>query len=167
MKYKLITKKNNLRKLAKLAKKLSKAESEYGYFSDQGFHASGLSFATLMAIHEYGAKGGDIPARKPFSIALFQGKDQLLKFTLKSLDKHVMSVNNKTFLPLEATLVTFGSYGVEMTKTLFGSSQLTPNKKPIRKKSGSTVSKPLIDYGELRDNMAYRTSSNREIKTNA
>ena len=164
MKYKVITKKNNLKKLARLAKKLEKASSEYGYFKEQGIHSSGLSFATLMAIHEKGAPRSNIPARKPFLISLFLNQEKLLKFTLKSLDKHIQSVNGKTFTPLEHTLLTFGSLGVSYTKKLFGTSALLANKTPIRKRSGGKSSKPLVDFGELKNSMAYRSSESREIK---
>lgn len=165
MKYKVITKKNNLRKLAKLAKKLSKATSEYGYFKEQGNHASGLSFATLMAIHEFGTMNGNIPARKPFAISLFLNKEKLFKFTLNTLKKHVMAAANTDFVPLEHTLMTFGSRGVKYTRGLFGSSALLENKQPIRKRSGKKTNSPLVDFGELKKNMAYRSSENKEIKT--
>jgi len=166
VKISVITKKNNLKKLAKYAAKITKAKAEYGYFKEQGKHPSGLSYATLMAIHEYGASNG-IPARKPFSIALFGNQAQMFRFTLKSLDKYMMSASNNAPIPLERTLGTFGSLGVYHTKALFGSGALLANKTPIRKRSGSTSNTPLVDFGNLKETMGYRSTENKEIKTNA
>lgn len=165
MKISIVTRKNGLKRLARYAAKLNKAKSEYGYFKEQGVHSSGLTYATLMAIHELGTRDGRIPARKPFSIALFENQDKIFRFTLKSLNRYMMSASNNNMYPLELTLGTFGSKGVYYTRRLFGSSKLIPNATPIRKKSGLKTNKPLIDFGELKAHMAHRSSESKEIKT--
>lgn len=166
MKVSVITRKNKLPHLKKMAQKLAKANAEYGYFKEQGLHPDDnprITYANLMNAHEHGTP--TIPARKPFAISLFQNKKTILNFTLKALDKYMMTASNKMLIPLENTLSTFGSLGVYHTRALFGSTALLPNQEPIRKKSGSKTSSPLVDLGDLRDNMAYRSSESKEIKT--
>lgn len=159
----LITRKNNLKKLARMAAKLEKTYSEYGYFQEQGIHQeSGLSYPYLMSIHEWGTANGHIPARKPFSIAIFGGGQSLLKALKRPMAAHVRSATRKVNYPVDQTLEIFGSVGVYMTKGLFGSSTLLSNAPSTIRQKGFDA--PLVETGDLRDNMRYRTSENKRLR---
>lgn len=162
--YKLITKKNNLKKLARMAAKLEKAYSDYGYFKEQGIHTeSQLPFPMLMSIQEFGRRDGRIPPRKPFAITLWQDGNKILIKTMRQLKKHLMSASGKVSIPINPTLETFGAMGVYYTRKVFGVGTLLDNAPSTIRQKGRN--NPLIETGELKKNMAYRTSANKEIKT--
>lgn len=141
-------------------RKLQKAYSQYGYFSSQGKHHSGLKFPYLAAIHEFGL---DQPRRPVFQITAMTKGDLIMGNTKLALKRDFKRIARGMSIKFEDTLDTFATTGMKLTKRNFGK---TP---PLKSNSQATINlkgrnSPLIDTGELMDNMSYKTSADRKVR---
>lgn len=159
MKAKIVKKGNTLDRIRSNIKSLDGENTQVGYFSEQGDHPSGLSFATLMAIQEFGTD--KIPKRPVFQIVGFKkdpARDPEVKSAIRSWSKALAKKDNSKML-----LDRVGKTYQEALVSLFGdSSALQSNASPTISLKGRD--EPLVDSGELRDNLSYRNSKDNEIK---
>lgn len=151
LKVKIEKRGNSLKKLEDHLRKL-KGEIHTGYFNGEIHEDSGLTLATLMAIHENG--NDHLPARP----ALKLGSDDFIK------------INNKEFKLLTNRLITqvgkidinYNLIGQSLTnhvKLWFGDpSKLAAN---APSKGRNT---PLVDTEELKDNLGFRTTKNMGVQ---
>ena len=143
---KIVKKGNSLDTIITNIRKLDGEKVEIGYFEEQGLHSSGLSYSTLMAIHEFGTD--EIPKRPVFQITAFgkpPQKDARVKSAIRNWSKGLLNKDNSKQL-----LDTIGKTYQEALVGLFGStSELTPNADLTISLKGRD--EPLVDTGELRE----------------
>lgn len=138
--------KGNLGKLLNKLQTLNKQKIEVGYFSEQGLHATGDSYANIMKVNYNGwqimnlvsnAMKTDIRKR---SGTLSREINQLVH-TNQSTNNFLMDLGN-----------TYAHYSINY----FGNDNfLVVTSNPT----------PMIDTGELADNFAWRTSLTMQYKT--
>lgn len=139
-------------------KKLNKATASYGYFSEQGTHdSSGMKYAELMHLHEVVGvvSGNGLVQRRPFEIALMRNTGTMSQEISKNLKGYLKGVYS-----LDGMLSQSAKFGVDITKAIFGDTSQLPSNRPatIAKKGRN---EPLVDTGDLVNNMAYKTSVNK------
>jgi len=147
----LLTKGKSLKNLKTKYTELTRSSVEVGHFSSQGEHEpSGLKYTALMKIHAAPPESSNI---KPRPVLLFLDKDiKTHKFDgiLRDFDR------NNTPSAIDHLLVNVGGKLVSMERDIFGSSVLAPT---------LAGNPPLIDTGELRDAVSYKTSKNNTVVT--
>tara|TARA_R110002153_G_scaffold2993_4_gene14184 strand:- start:925 stop:1368 length:444 start_codon:yes stop_codon:yes gene_type:complete len=136
---------------------------EIGYFdSDQHSGRSNLPYAQLMHILEYGASGNGVLI-KPFSLftnAAFiyvpHETTELKRIIKKGLIDQMKGNGDRRLL------TAIGQFYQRKIRAMFGNSSLLRDLRPdtVRRKQ-STV--PLIETGELRANLGYRTSKSLKV----
>jgi len=159
IKAKVVKKGRTFNKIRKSVKDIHQENVQIGYFAGQGQHTSGLSFPALMAIHEFGTD--DIPKRPVFQITAFGAKPQKssrVKSAIRNWSSNLAGRADAKLL-----LDTIGKYHQKELQSLFGDTSALASNRPttIRIKGRD---EPLVDSGELRDNLAYRNSIDEEIK---
>lgn len=157
---KLKTVKNNFDGLKKRIRRLQNEKVFYGYFAEQGSHSEwNIDYAELMAIHEYGTE--DIPARPVFSITLFQAKNSRNPVIKSALSKYFYKL--ETSFDPNRPLADIGQGFGRMTGDKFGDSNvLIPNADYTVSEKG--FDSPLVWTGELRANIAYKTTIRSNIE---
>lgn len=148
--------------------------TEVGYFDSQGIHTgSGLAFTHLADIHEHGRMiehpngySIRIPPRPVLKQGMLSTRSGLkTSRVVKRSFRAWKTKLEKTGNP-ESLLDAIGQLGVRSVRQIFGSTTfLHPNAESTVNYKG--FDKPLIYKGELRRNVAYRTSRTRTVKTNA
>ena len=141
-------------KLVGAMKNLQTANAQVGYFQEQGQHSSGFSYPALMYLQEVigvPSASGKV-YRRLFEITL-------LEQTKKNLYKQLSSLNTDPSNTLEA----FAKNTQKVIKRGFGNSAILPPNAPSTvKKKGFNA--PLVETGDLRDNLAYKISTKKGIK---
>jgi hypothetical protein len=145
--------------LKKDLKKLKKATAQYGYFSEQGMHSEAdMSYASLMYLMEVigvESRSGLIK-RRPFELAVQRNQVDLSNAVFRSLESFLCNGTG-----LNVMLEQAAKAGIGITKTYFGDASKLPSNSPATiKRKGKNA--PLIDTGELLDNMAYKTSERKK-----
>lgn len=152
---------NHIPNLIRRFRELDKASFKVGYWDSQGKHNSGLTYPTLIAIHEWGSKTANIPSRPvltdTFSIWSPLDENLLLK---KQLKLYFSNIKSKTPVISAKMLVDriSGEY-IELVRNNFGDEgKLTPNApftQYLKARGGADPSKPLVWTGDLRNNLSY------------
>jgi len=160
---KIVKKGNSLDKIRSNIRKIDGERVEIGYFEEQGLHNSGLSYSTLMALQEFGTD--EIPHRPVFQITAFGNppqKNARVKSAIRNWSKALLNKDNNKDNSKQL-LDTIGKTYQEALLSLFGdTSMLTPNAPLTISLKGRD--EPLVDSGELKDNLSYRNSIDKEIK---
>ncbi len=139
---------------------LNNASVSVGHYQEQGKHHSGFSYPELMAIHHNGGNpsgNAPLPPRPVLDILKFRNQklsDPLFKKAVKAWGMRTPSPSSNAIL-----LDEIGKILRAKEKAIFGSSALAPNAVPP--KSSNT---PLVDTGQLRSKVAYRTSISKQVK---
>jgi hypothetical protein len=161
IKLKVKKKGNQLEKLVKNFHDLNGENVQVGHFASQGKHYSGYTYPELMALHHNPRTNGfDFPPRPVLDILFAKNlnlNSQGIKRILSQYRKMELNQNANKFL-----LDAIGKYLRNQEKRIFGSSDLAPNAESTAERKGKNS--PLIDTGDLRRKVAYRTSKNKEIK---
>lgn len=152
--------KGNLSKLLKSLSELNKETFEVGHFQEQGMHYSGKTFPELMEFH---ASGGDevttVPVRDPRAVFQFRFAGSKRRPVKETFGNNWLTGSSQQIkqdmLELLAKLMK-SDY-----KSIFGDESLMRPTKP--KANGSTA--PLVDSGELKDNVAYKLSTDKRVVT--
>lgn len=156
---KIVKKGNTTDKMRKNLIALNKENVKIGYFAEQGKHPSGMTFAELMALQEFGTE--DIPKRPVFQITAFTkapNKSRAVNGAVRNWTRDLAGPANTRTL-----LNQIGRYYQKELKGLFGDgSALTPNSPLTIRIKGRD--EPLVDSGELRDNLAYKNSIDEKIQ---
>jgi hypothetical protein len=148
---------NQLEKLSQQLLSLNNAFVEVGHFSSQGKHASGFTYPELMAIHHAGNPETDLPARPVLDILFFRRRKltaPVLRRAFK-LWKGRKPGNGSDGMLLDD----IGKFFREEEQKIFGSPSLVPNAVPPKESNN-----PLVDTGDLKSKVAYRTSKNKQVK---
>lgn len=148
-----ITRKTDLiETLQKKIKDIQKASVSSGYYPESGIHEdSGMHYAALMSLHEYGSMIEGIPARP------------VREITINSAIKNGMywSYDVSNYLngkkSLNSSLNSIGSEFTDTAQGIFGSSPpLTENAKSTVEIKGKNT--PLVDTGDLRNKWTWKVS---------
>lgn len=152
------SKTNDLEKLKKHLMKLQKEKIEVGYFDGEIHQGSGMPLATLMALHESGVPSENIPSRPVFAIGyeeLLPSRNKDTKLYIKNIVGQVGRMDNNVNI--------LGEHYRDWLKAIFGDvGVLESNSQRTQAEKGRDD--PLVDEGELRDNLGYRTTSNKTVK---
>jgi len=154
-----VHKKKNAKGLEKVLKhfqSLDDLEIFTGYFKEQGNHSSAsgegesLSYAEIMELHHFGTD--NIPSRPLLSIAtgeLKRGNDKdLLQFCKDACGQIGKLPSNSKKIGREMR---------DYSKAIFGDMSVMDSNAPLTQALKGR-DEPLVDTGELRDNLAYKTS---------
>ena len=154
---------DSFKKLSKSLQKTNKTKVDIGYFAEQGIHQpSGRPYPEQMALLEFGDE--DIPPRPVFRITSLRSPPNKLQRTRKILRAWAASLTKK--VNVNTTLDRFGSLYSEKIKNIFGKSP------PLTRSADLTIflkggrNTPLIDTGDLKSNLAYKNSIDKEVKKN-
>jgi hypothetical protein len=159
------TKKKRIINLIKQVDRLNNQSASYGYFKEQGNHPESphLTLPELMGIHELREKGD--PLRRPvFEISLERSGDEFNNYNLSVVKDYIdKSGLNKKPSP-RTVLDKIALKGIEITKPTFGDPSIlewnTDN--VIRSKGGRNT--PMVEFGILKESLAYKTSLRKSIK---
>ena len=147
----LKSKNNNFELLQQKIKQLAKEEVRAGYFGQSRHSTAKMTYQELITIHESGLTtraGNRVVARPVRKIALVRGLDrQKLKV---ALDKW-----SNNFTKPRANNLLLSAIGFEMRRLL---AFVIGNPQVLFVTSNPT---PLLDTGELKANLAYKTSLNK------
>ena len=156
-------KNNKLQKLRKRVNNLNDEKVEIGHFQEQGKHSgSDLPYPDLMAIHHFGL-GGQLP-RQLLTLLVLQNR----KLTDPKFDA-LMKVwaNSRLFqTDNEKLLSGFGKVFVKKEKELFGKAQgnLMPPTQSKKRVGVEGPHAPLVDTGELKSKVAFKTSIKNQVE---
>lgn len=144
--------------------KLDGQDTSYGYFKEQGYHPESphLTYAELMAIHEL--RPASDPMRRPvFEVSLRKRGGEFKKHNLNLVKEFV---DNSAIIrkPTVSTLLSkIAMKGIEITKPTFGDTSLIkPNTLGVAKSKGRNS--PMVEFGILKEALAYKTSLRKTIK---
>lgn len=151
---------NRLQELIKQFHVINGEAVEVGHFKKQGRHPSGFTYAELMAIHHNGSNPSgttSVPPRPVLDLLFFRNQkltDPIFKQAFKEWKNRALSMRSNDKL-----LEELGRILRDKEKEIFGSSALAPNAVPPKDRN-----EPLVASGELRSKVAYRASTNKQIK---
>lgn len=159
MKSKVQLKKNKKRinRLIKKFEELGQESLEVGHFEEQGKHSSGMSYPELMQIHEHGL---GVPKRPVFNIAKFKEPPKTSPTVKKFMDNWMQSNRSSATKNL---LDNIGTHYRDLIKSIFGDIKELKSNSPYTIKLKGKNS-PLIESGDLRDKVKYKSSKNRGLK---
>lgn len=146
----------NLGKLLNKLQKLNRQKVQIGYFQSQGIHTpSELHYTELMRIHEYGTD--TIKARPVFAGAWYtlaeEVRGKAFKVTMTNyLNRYVKEAEN---FNNDKLLDYVGQWGVRYVQSVFGDPVLGVTWNPT----------PLIDTGELSENVAWKVTLRGKVHT--
>lgn len=138
--------------------KLQGQSIEVGHFKEQGLHKSGFSFPELMAFHHNGGTptGDAYVVPRPLLDLFFEKhrhsmfNDRVIKAAFTRWKKRTPSEESNKKL-----LADIGRRIAKLEKDAFGDPSLLPvTNNPT----------PLVDTGELRNAVAFRTSLDKRIR---
>jgi hypothetical protein len=151
---------NSLQKITQQFHKIDNESVEVGHFKEQGTHPSGFTYAQLMALHHNGGNpsgSAPIPPRPVLDLLFFKNSnlsDPKFAAAFKAWRGRTLSESSNGIL-----LAQIGIILRKKEKAIFGSSALAPNAVPPKDRND-----PLVDTGELRSKVAYKTSINKQVK---
>lgn len=148
MSYKIIEKKSQLEKLKKTFNDLIGAKLKIGFFDAQKADSGALTLATVAKINEYGSMDGKIPPR-PFMRQTLNRHNNF-KEEVKNVLQETLTLS-KTFNSLFKKL---GIKGMQEIQKEITAGEFKENADYTIKKKNS--SKPLMDSGQLRQNVSWR-----------
>jgi hypothetical protein len=138
---------------------------EVGHFASQGTHSdSSLTYPELMAIQHFGL-GGQRPRMIRTLLKLSERRMSDVRYNtlMKSWGK-----SNYSQTANQKLLEGFGIVLAKKEKALFGKPQgvlMPPNSPNTKKKVGIMGPfSPLVDTGELRSKVSYKTSIGKTLK---
>ena len=149
--------------------KIDRQHVDIGYFREQGKHpeATHLTYPELMAIHELRSpfKDGayDSMYRPAFKFATIIYKYKFIADNDKVLTEYFNKCATSASQPTRTMLDKIGINGIKMIKPVFGDRGILNSNRPstVRKKG---FNKPLIEYGYLREALAFKTSLRKTLK---
>lgn len=148
-------------KLVGAMKNLRTAKAQVGYFQEQGRHSSGFSYPALMYLQEVigvPSSSGKVH-RRLFEITMMMNNRRILEQTKRNLKKQLNGLESNPTKTLEV----FAKNTQAAIKKGFGNSAILPPNAPSTvKKKGFNA--PLIETGELRDELSYKISTKKGIK---
>lgn len=159
----LIKKKDFFKNLEQRLKALQKANTEIGYWQEQGMHTSyeggsEISYPKLAYIHNHGI---NTPARPYFAIGMFSkpiSTNKTLKKDLKRYFNDIKSAQPK--LSASGVMSNVAGDYIQTFRSIIGSSQLKAlSQNTIDFKSTMGASKPsapLHFSGDLRDKISFK-----------
>lgn len=157
MKLKMTPKKGKTKDLEKVIKhfqNLSKQKIDIGYFSEQGNHSEyDISYASLMKMHEYGE--GDLPSRPVFEIAGARVMSITPITGLSSNIKSLISESGRISINSNKIAKSIISH---MKVDIFGNPSLLKSNSEITQRLKGGRDEPLVDTGELRGELSFRTT---------
>lgn len=148
MSYKVIEKKSQLTKLKKTFNELIGAKLKVGFFDAQKSDKNDLTLSTVAKINEYGTLDGKIPPR-PFMRQTLR-KHNNFKEDIKNVLQETLTLS-KSFDSLFKKL---GVKGMQEIQKELTTGEFKENADYTIKKKKS--SKPLMDTGQLRQNVSWR-----------
>ena len=153
VKVKVTEKSKKIDDYRKAMKVLDKSKAEVGFFQSQGRHHSGLTYPTLMKIHEYG--GGNNPIRPVFRIATRKARisPKRNKYVKSAFNSWVKAAPKRT--DPTKILEAIGESLKAQLKPIFGSNYLTVTSNPT----------PLVDTGDLASKVTFRISTESVPRT--
>ncbi len=147
-------------------RELEKTETFVGYKESQGFHASGLTYPDLIALHAAGVPSKNIPSRDIFGVANMEFNPSSKGFK-KSLTKYLSGISKKN-PPIKATIIAkkwAESYGDTLLPIFGNTAQLahnTPYTQTLKARDGvSPANNPLVWTGELKSSLGYWIDDNQ------
>ena len=148
--------KGKTRKLAAALDELAKEKVQIGWFKEQGNHSSGDSYVDVARTNALGIKDGRLrPRRDPKAIVENFEKPATQKEVRKIISR---KIDNPKKVTNEQVLNEIGQhYQKSLKKKLGVPHPLNP--------AGPLNPDPMLDTGELKDNVGYRTSKNKNIRT--
>lgn len=148
---------NQFDKLIKQVRNLNNESVKVGHFNSQGKHDSGMTYPELMALHHTGNPEANLPPRMVLAI-LFNKFRKLqapeIRRAFKSWGNRKKGENSDRML-----LNDIGSFLRDEEKKIFGSNVLAPNAVPPKNRNN-----PLIETGDLKSKVAYKTSIDKQVK---
>lgn len=135
------SKTNDFEKLFKHLRELSNKSVKVGYFKDQGKHASGAYYATIMQIHEDGL--GNNPSRPVLTIGSLELENGSSPEFNQAVIRTIVGVNT-----LDTTLPQVGEAAKEHIQSVFGDA--------VKLSPVTNNPTPLVDTGELKDNLTFK-----------
>ena len=147
---------NDLKKIKKHFQDISNQYAQSGYFDGEQHPTIDMSLATLALVHENGSE--HIPSRQLFakaSASLVTGGMTKVDVDIKRLVKQVGKISPNIDL-----------VGADITKfirNMFGDTSILLENAPLTIKLKGGRNTPLVDTGELRDNLGYKTSKNKGV----
>lgn len=150
---------SSLSKKLKHLKTIHNQSVAIGHFEDQGKHYSGLSYVDLMKFHHDG-DGQTVPRRPVITILEnFRTRKALNSATTNSLLNKFVGGE----LSAQQVLTGIGKQVAKEEKKIFGDKGSlagnTPNTIAVK-----GADSPLVDTGDLRDAVSYRTSITKTIE---
>ncbi len=148
---------NQFEKLIKQIQNLNNESVQIGHFEKQGKHESDFTYPELMSIHHKGNPETSLPARPVLDILFFRHKKlkaSPMQVAFKKWGKR-KSGNKADKLLLND----IGEFLRDEEKKIFGSGGLVPNAVPPKDRNN-----PLIDTGDLKSKVAYKTSLDKRVK---
>ena len=134
-----------------------------GHFKEQGNHSdSGLSYVDLMAISDAGVNG---PPRRV--LALLWHQNQRLRTSQLVSAMKAWAKDGGSVRATERVLDTYGKTLAKKEMAIFGvAGPMMPANSPKTKKRVGVdgPNSPLVDSGELRDAVRYKTSTGKILK---
>lgn len=137
-------------------KKLDNQSVSVGHFESQGLHSSGKSYVNLMKEHHTGDE--ITPPRPVLTILNFRLRGYLSSSEAKSLLKRWA----KDPKNIDLFLSSLGKKIAQQEKQIFGNNTELASNAPLTQKLKGRDS-PLVDTGELRSKVAYRTSIGNKV----
>lgn len=155
---------NRLENLVKNIEDINKQTVDIGFFKQQGTHpeSGNLTYPELMAIHELREKGD--PLRRPvFEVSVQKRGKKFQKEATDIFKSYVDKWATGRRLSPKTLLGEIGESGIKMVKPTFGDiGLLKPNTEGVAKSKGKNT--PMVDFGYLKEALAYKTSKRKSIK---
>lgn len=150
---------DDLQKLKKHLLKLQKEKIEVGYFDGEIHQGSEMPLATLMALHESGVPTNNTPSRPVFAI----GYEELLPSRNKHTALYVKNIFGQVgMMPKNVNIL--GEHYRDWLKAIFGDIGVLESNSPSTQAMKDGRDEPLVDEGELRDNLGYKSTSDKTVK---
>lgn len=156
----MVKKGSGFEKLVKQFHRIDGESVEVGHFKSQNKHPSGFSYPELMAIHHNGGNpsgNAPLPPRPVLDLLFFKNQnlsDPAFKAAFRAWGKRTLSDRSNDIL-----LEDIGKILQKKEKAIFGSAALAPNAVPPKDRND-----PLVNTGKLRDKVAYKTSTSKQVK---
>jgi hypothetical protein len=159
LKVKLVKKGSQFKKLIQQIHRLNNESVEIGHFKSQGEHESGFTYPELMALHHRGNPETPLPPRPVLAILFFRFRK--LKTKAPAIDRAFKAWGKRKSGDSSDKILLndIGEFFREEEKKIFGSSTLAPNAVPPK-----AFNNPLIDTGDLKSKVAYKTSKDKQVK---
>jgi hypothetical protein len=162
IKLRLRKKGNKLQKIRKAMHHLNGQSTQVGHFEEQGDHSTAeMPYTDLMRMHHFGV--GGLKPRQVLTLLVFRNRklqDPKFSSAMKTWGDGPYTIQNNNKL-----LDTFGQILAREEKSIFGkASPLMPPSAPFKEVGVMGPTAPLVDTGELKEAVRYKTSTNKNLK---